>query len=293
MSTFEAARPRISAGTTSGGQFATKRRGEAEVLLGGEPRRVHPRGSLADLGVPVGLQQGMGERDISSIKRRINEEAIDRAGARDAATRWHRWMALSSRGHQITLDSAQRLRDTAATQLRCSREVRNALTLAADGLDAIQEAEVDLIRSHERYRLADDDLRVLSGREPSSDSARKRVSNPCYSGQLMPYPEGVEGQAEAAPAQVADLPDDLALPDPAKGSRPGEWEGSATRFVALEDLDVDRVVGARAITLTPSGDLVCGRLQRGTDDGLFVVTPEGDRHMQGGGFIELVEEGGW
>ncbi|WP_251153639.1 hypothetical protein [Cellulosimicrobium sp. Marseille-Q4280] len=279
MSTFDSsAHPRTSAGVSTGGQFTTKTREESGVELAAAPRpRVHEPGSLADLGVPVGLQQGMGERDIAGLKRQINEQGLDRAGARDAAIRWHRWYALSRASHRISLFGARGDRDNAATQLRRALETRNALTMA-DGEEAIGEAERDLINAHIRYRLADDDVKVLTGAEPVHPSAHERVADPKYAGQLVPWPEeNVVGRWQAAPEMIAVLPEDLRLPEAEPGTEPGTWRGQTTRTVRLDESTLDRLAGARVV---PVGfpDAGEARIARDASDAPMVATDHGRRY---------------
>jgi hypothetical protein len=290
MSTFDsAAHPRTTAGVATGGQFAAKTRQESGVELDAEARTpVHPPGSLAALGVPVGLQQGMGERDIAGLKRQINEQGMDRAGARDAAVRWHRWFSLSRARHRTSLFSAEGDRDAAATQLRRALATRNALTMA-DGEDAIGEAESDLIHAHTRYRLADDDVKVLRGAEPTHDSARERVADPTYPGQLVPYPEdGVVGRGEAVPQMLSELPEDLRIPEPEPGTTPGFWRGRATRTVRLGSDTLDRLVGASVV---PAGFPGAGegRITRDANGEPLVVTDHGRRYTPDA-LVDVLEE---
>lgn len=270
-----AAHPRTPSGVSTGGQFTTKSRTESDVELAAGS--VHAPGSLAALGVPVGLQQGMGERDIAGLKRQINEQGLDRAGARDAAIRWHRWYSLSRAGHRTSLFSAEGDRDTAATQLRRALATRNALTMA-DGEAAISEAESDLMHAHVRYRLADDDVKVLSGVEPMHASARERVAGPKYAGQLVPYPdEGVVGRWDATPEMLGTLPEDLTIPEPEPGTTPGTWRGQTTRTVRLDTSTLDRLVGARVVPVGfPGADEA--RIARNANGEPLVVTDHGRRY---------------
>lgn len=279
MSIFDSwAHPRTAAGVSTGGQFTTKTREESGVELAGAARpRVHEPGSLADLGVPVGLQQGLGERDVAGLKRQIAERGLDREGARDAVIAWHRWYARSRASHRISLFGARGDRDAAATQLRRALVTRNALTLA-DGEDAIGEAERDLIHAHTRYRLADDDVKVLTGTEPVHPSARERLADPHYSGQLVPWPEqDVVGRWQAAPEMIAVLPEDLRLPEAEPGTEPGSWRGHTTRTVRLDASTLDRLAGARVVPVGYSG-AEGATIQRDVHDQPWIITDDGRRY---------------
>lgn len=291
MSTFDSwAHPRTSAGVSTGGQFTTKTREESGVELAAESRpRVHEAGSLADLGVPVGLQQGLGERDIAGLKRQIAERGLDRAGARDAVIAWHRWNARSRASHRLSLFGARGDRDAAATQLRRALLTRNTLTVAADGEDAVGEAERDLIHAQTRYRLADDDVKVLTGAEPMHPSALERLAEPGYAGQLMPWPEeGVVGRWQATPATIAELPEDLRLPEAEPGTTPGTWRGQVTRTVRLDETTLDRLAGARVVPVGfPGADGAL--IQRDMHDQPQIMTDHGRRYTPDA-LVEVLED---
>ena len=204
-------RPRVAAGVRAGGQFAPAARAETTVSLPA-PATYDFTDALAEHGVPSGLLHGVDARGREILLDQIESQGLDRQGARDVVTSYQEWWTSSDTG-PLYLGRAFSLEKASGEQLREALAVRNRLTVA-DGIERIEEAELDVMGSWRRWQLAREDLRVLAGEPGCSGEAIARATDPDYRGQLMPYPPSDAGGPVPRVGQMAA---ELEAAGPAQG----------------------------------------------------------------------------